>query len=270
MQNKQAIFIIGSPGSGKDVVIRDITSNYGIVEFTSVQIDEMLYNDAAFKRAKPEKQDSLLERNSILVTGNSFDLGFVITKDILEAIGYTTHLIVVEADLGIAVERLKNRNNLKESLDRISVGNANRQAIISLFNSHITVDNSKSLDLSESREFIYDILEELTFKSDLRLDEILKVNLKKKVGKIVQTKVPTDSVDTRSMTPGTWSSFNGVAEAIDVPNYDISPVASGPMQSYSTSTPTMQSDQDKENTKKVLNKIKKINFKKVIPSAIEK
>ena len=35
MQNKQAIFIIGNPGSGKDVAIRDITSNYNIVEFAA-------------------------------------------------------------------------------------------------------------------------------------------------------------------------------------------------------------------------------------------
>lgn len=268
MQNKQAIFIIGSPGSGKDVVIRDISSNYGIVEFTSTQIDEMLYNDASFKRAKPEKQDSLLERRSILVTANTFDLGFVITKEVLEAIGYSTHLIIVEAELGVAVERLRERKNLKESLDRISVGNANRQSIISLFNSYIIVDNSKVLDLTESREYIYDILEDLTFKSTLSLDEILKVNLKKKVEKVVPVKIPADSTDTRSMTPGTWSVYNGVAESIEVPNYDISPVATGPMQSYSTTTPSMQSDQDRQNTRKVLDKIKKINFKKVVPRGI--
>jgi len=268
MQNKHAIFIVGSPGSGKDVVIRDITSNYGIVEFTSTQIDEMLYNDTAFKRAKSEKQDSLLERYSILVTGNTFDLGFVITKDILEAIGYTTHLIVVEADLGIAVERLKDRKNLKESLDRIGAGNANRQAIIGLFNSYITVDNSKLLDLAESREFIYGVLEELTFKSDLRLDEILKINLKKKVEKVVPLKLPADSCDSRGMTPGTWSVYNGVAESVESPNYDISSIATGPMQSTASSTASMQSDQDKENTRKVLNKIKKLNFRKVVPSGI--
>jgi dephospho-CoA kinase len=268
MQNKQAIFIIGSPGSGKDVVIRDITSNYGIVEFTSTQIDEMLYNDASFKRAKSEKQDSLLERRSILVTANTFDLGFVVTKDVLEAIGYSTHLIVVEADLNVAMERLKNRTNLKESLDRISTGNANRQAIIGLFNSYITVDNSKSLELDESRQFTFDILEDLTFKSDLTLEQIIKIDVKKKVSKIVPLKIPADSSDTRSMTPGTWSSFNGVAESVDVPNYDISPIATGPMQSYATTTPSMQSDQDKQNTKKLLGKIKKINFKKVVPRGI--
>ena len=268
MQNKQAIFIIGSPGSGKDVVIRDITSNYGIVEFTSTQIDEMLYNDASFKRAKSEKQDSLLERRSILVTANTFDLGFVVTKDILEAIGYSTHLIIVEADLNVAMERLKSRTNLKESLDRIGAGNANRQAIMGLFNSYITVDNSKSLELDESRQFTFDILEDLTFKSDLTLQEILKIDVKKKVNKIVQTKIPSDSVDTRSMTPGTWSSFNGVAESVDVPSYTTSPIATGPMQSFASTSPTMQSDQDKENTKKVLNKIKKINFKKVVPHGI--
>ena len=76
MQTKQAIFIIGSPGSGKDVVIRDISSNYNIVEFAATQIDEMLSNDAAFKRALPEKQDSLLERTSILISTNSFNLNF--------------------------------------------------------------------------------------------------------------------------------------------------------------------------------------------------
>lgn len=268
MQNKQAIFIIGSPGSGKDVIIRDISSNYNIIEFTSIQIDEMLYNDSAFKRAKPEKQDSLLERNSILVTGNSFDLNFVVTKEVLEAIGYSTHLIMVEANLGTAVERLRNRKNLKESLDRISVGNANKQSIISLFNSFVIVDNSEYLDLSESREFIYDILEDLTFKSSISLEEITKVDLKKKVNKIVPVKIPGDSADTRSMTPGTWSSFNGVAEAIDVPNYDISPIATGPMQNINTSTASMQSDQSKSDNKKLLDKVKKINFRKVIPYGI--
>ena len=89
MQNKQAIFIIGNPGSGKDVAIRDITSNYNIVEFAASQIDEMLSNDAAFKRATDEKKDALLERKSILVTGNAFNLSFAITKEVLESVGYT-------------------------------------------------------------------------------------------------------------------------------------------------------------------------------------
>jgi hypothetical protein len=111
-------------------------------------------------------------------------------------------------------------------------------------------------------------LEDLTFKSDLTLEQIIKIDVKKKVSKIVPLKIPADSSDTRSMTPGTWSSFNGVAESVDVPNYDISPIATGPMQSYATTTPSMQSDQDKQNTKKLLGKIKKINFKKVVPRGI--
>jgi hypothetical protein len=269
MQNKQALFIIGSPGSGKDVVIRDITSNYGIVEFTSTQIDEMLSNDAAFKRAKLEKQNSLLERYSIIVTANSFDLGFVMTRELLESIGYSTHLIFVEADLSVAVDRLKNRKNLKESLDRISVGNSNKYSILGLFESGIVVDNSKRLDLCETREFISSILSELSFRSDLSLDEITKIDLKKKIQKIVPVKMPASVVDTRGGTQGTWSAtLGGVSESIDVPSYDISPIATGPLQSMNTNTASMKSDLDKENTRKLLGKIKRINFKQVVPRGI--
>lgn len=266
MQTKQAIFIIGSPGSGKDVVIRDISSNYNIVEFAATQIDEMLSNDVAFKRALPEKQDSLLERTSILISTNSFNLNFVLTKEILESIGYSTHLILVEADLNVSIDRLKSRNNLKESLERITLGNANKNSILGIFESKIIVDNSKELDLSESREFISDILNELHFKSDLTIEDITKSKLKKKLKAVV----PGEIADTRGLTPGTWSTFSGVAESLDYPlTAELTPTSSGPMQSIKTSSSNdMRSDQDKQNTRNVLNKIKKINFKKVVPYGI--
>jgi dephospho-CoA kinase len=270
MEKKQAIFVIGSPGSGKDVLIRDITSNYGIVEFTSSQIDEMLSNDVAFKRAKPEKQNSLLETTSIIVTANSFDLGFVITKEILEAVGYTTHLIFVEADLSVAVDRLRSRKNLTESLARITVGNSNKQSILGLFESKLIVDNSVVLNLIESRNFISDILDELSFKSELTLEDLPVSKLKKKLKNIVPGALPKDITDTRSMTPGTWSTFGGCAESVDFPFSEITPTATGPMQKMVPVSVDSRSDQDKERTKSVLNKIKKINFKQVIPHAIDR
>jgi dephospho-CoA kinase len=264
MQKNQAIFIIGAPGSGKDVVIRDITSNYNIVEFASTQIDEMLSNDAAFKRALSEKQESLLDRHSIVVTANSFNLNFAITKQILESIGYSSHLILVEADLAVSIERLKTRNNLKESLDRITTGNVNKTSILGLFESYIIVDNSKALDLSETRTYILDILSELSFKSDLTLEDITKSKIKKKLKSIV----PSDVTDTRGMTPGSWSVYNGVSESYEVFSFDTSLIATSPMQKISSSIPDMRSDNDKERTRKVLGKIKKINFKKVVPYGI--
>jgi dephospho-CoA kinase len=264
MQKNQAIFIIGAPGSGKDVVIRDITSNYNIIEFTATQIDEMLSNDTAFKRALPEKQESLLERNSILITANSFNLNFALTKQVLESIGYSAHLILVETNLSVSIERLKTRNNLKESLERITIGNANRKSILELFESNIIVDNSETLDLSEARIYILDILSELSFKSDLTLEDIAKPRIKKKLKSIV----PGDVTDTRGMTPGSWSVYNGVAESYEVFSFDTSPIATSPMQKLSSSTADMRSDDDKERTRRVLGKIKKINFKKVVPYGI--
>ena len=269
MQNKQAIFIIGNPGSGKDVAIRDITSNYNIVEFAASQIDEMLSNDAAFKRATDEKKDALLERKSILVTGNAFNLSFAITKEVLESVGYTTHLIFVEADLNVAIDRLKSRQNLKESLERISIGNSNKQCIFGLFESIVVVDNSEILDLTESRVFVSEILNDLTFKTNLTLEEILKD--KKKKSLYAKNKVvPNLSIDSRGMTPGTWSSFGGVAEnAMGFPVDNYSPIATGPLQSVKASQANdMRSDNDKQETKKLLGKIKKITFKKVVPNGI--
>lgn len=266
MQKNQAIFIIGSPGSGKDVVIRDISANYNIVEFTSVQIDEILSDDAAFKRAKFEKQYSLLENLSILVTANSYDLGFLITKQVLESIGYTTHLVFVEADLSTSYDRLHNRKNLRESLEKISSGNFNKSSILKLFSSSIIVDNSQHLDLSESRNFISDILNELSFKSDIALEDIAKVKLKKKLKGVV----PGDSVDNRGLTPGTWSSYIGVSESSDVPSFDLSPIATGPMQNINPVFSDTRSDQQKQKTKKVLNKTQKILFSKpAVPKLID-
>lgn len=260
MQTKQAIFIIGSPGSGKDVVIRDICSNYNIVEFTSTQIDDMLSDDAAFKRAKLEKQYSLLENLSILVTANSYDLGFVLTKEVLEAVGYTTHLILVEANLSTSFERLHNRKNLRESLEKISSGNSNKISIQQLFPSRIVVDNSEVLDLSESRNFVFDILDELSFKTDLTLEDITKVKLKKKL----KGTVPGDSVDNRGLTPGTWSSYLGVSESSDVPSFDLSPIATLPMDDVPRHMPSNQK------ARKVLNKTRAIIFNRVaVPKSIE-
>ena len=184
MQKYQVIFVVGSPGSGKDVIIRDIVSNYNIVEFASSQIDEMLSDDGAFKRAKYEKRNSILERNSILVTANSFDLGFVITKSVLGSVGYTPHLIFVEANLSVAYERLLNRTNLKESLERISIGNANKFPILELFDSSVVVDNSENLDLTGPREYVAGILDELCFKTELTLEKIVNVGLRDKINKI--------------------------------------------------------------------------------------
>lgn len=293
MQKNKAIFIIGSPGSGKDVIIRDITSNYNIVEFTSTLIDSMLSDDAAFKRAKTEKQDALLENRSILVTANSYDLSFIITKNILESIGYFTHLIIVEANLSTSYSRLNNRSNLRESLDRISIGNVNKPPLIELFSSNINVNNSEILDLSESREFVSGILDELQFKSSLILEEITNPKaLKKRLsGKVpgpatvclpiiddVQSKqklkkkskiIPGDTIDATGEQITGWTSH---MEGFDEPMPYYSPMTSGgrlqKIVEPSVSANDMRSDQDKERSRKILAKIKKINFKTAIPNGI--
>lgn len=262
MNKYQAIFVIGYPGSGKDIVIRDICSNYNITEFTSSKLDDMLSNSTFFKNSTEEKKDSLLERKSIIVTANAFNLNFVITKQILEDIGYTSHLIFVETDLKTAYDRLKSRKDLKESLEKINVSNSNKHSIFSLFDSNVVVNNSHILDLSESRTFVFDILNEFSFKSTLTLDDILEEKKQKKKSNIKKSGIPQNFFDgLGDSQTGGWTDH---MESFDEPSYNLSPIATGPMQNIDTSTADMRSDQDKQRSKKLLTKIQKIK-KLVIP-----
>ena len=292
MQKTQAIFIIGSPGSGKDVIIRDISSNFNVVEFQSTQIDAMLSDDATFKQAKYEKRNSLLERNSILVTANSFDLGFILTKTVLESVGYNTHLIFVEADLSVAWDRLHGRSNIKESLDRIGIGNSNKDAILKLFESSVFVNNSKTLDLVEFREFVSGILEELSFKSAMTLESVVNLgDIKKKISKLHKPEVPgpaapclpiLDSYKEKSTKKKIPRKFNtdfdiggsapisGMAEGVwgdsspSLMSYDYGAGVGGGIPSVD-----IRSDEVKSKYKKVLDKIKHGKFKEVVPNGIE-
>lgn len=257
METNKAIFVIGSPGSGKDIVIRDISSNYSIVEFSSSQINQMLSDDIAFKRAKSDKQNALLYRESIIVNCKSYELDFVVTKHVLESVGYSTHLILVEADLETAFSRIKNRN-LQESFEKITIGNSNKQTILKLFESSLIVDNSKYLDLDPIIEFYSTILGGLKFESNLQLDEILKPKLKSKL-KLV---VPGVETDARGEQITGWTSH---AESFDSPDYLTTPIATGPLQQIKYTTSDQRSDQDKQRTKSVLSKTKKIIFKKIVP-----
>ena len=117
------------------------------------------------------------------------------------------------------------------------------------------------------------------FKTDLTLEEILEGKKPKKPyekSKVpTEVKVPPEVIDTRGMTPGTWSSFGGVAEGLDYPLTTTGPISTGPMQQIKPSSVDNRSDQDKEltnsslRTKKLLSKIQKLTFKKVVPYGIE-
>lgn len=258
MQKNQAIFVVGSPGSGKDVFIKDMTSNYNILEFTSSQISEMLSDDAAFKRAKTEKKNSLLYRESIVINCKSYELDFITNKDILEYVGYSTHLVLVEANMKVSYERVKNRN-VKESLERISQGNNNRNSILEIFESKIIVDNSETLNLTESREFINTILDDLVFKSDLTLESVVKdKSLKKKLKSKI---VPDDRFNSDA---GNLNFMFTAYESID------SPDSLSSLSSISTTNGSNDYDNGKRfATRETLKKVNSgLKIKKTYPKGI--
>lgn len=261
MTKKQAIFVVGAPGSGKDVIIRDIASNYNILEFTSTQIDEMLSDDISFKKAKPEKQNSLLFRESIIVNCKSYSLDFLSTKYVLESVDYTTHLVYVHANMNVSFDRVKNRN-LKESLVKISSGNSNKLYIFDAFDSKVSVDNSENLDLSECRSFLYDILEDLKFESKIKVDDIID---SKKFKKTVKSKiVPDDAIIQPQWGLGTGTiNYMQSFESISEPDF------SKAYTDASSIEDPVYNDNIKRNTSRTLTKAKKVLFKPNYPKGIQ-
>lgn len=95
---KNAIFIVGGPGSGKDILIKHICEN-NMPEYT---IEQAL----KFKNIS----------ETCIVKGNAYDLDNILfCKSMLEEHYYNTSLIFVDVENNISKERLQNRNIQEES-----------------------------------------------------------------------------------------------------------------------------------------------------------
>lgn len=110
---KKAIFLVGGPGSGKDIVLREVLGSYELQELKLEQI-------------KPEQ---LMRYQSIVISTNAYDLeGIVANKKLLEDFGFETSMIFVDVSDNTSKQRLLFRNiseevrakKLKESKRNIS------------------------------------------------------------------------------------------------------------------------------------------------------
>ena len=109
---KNVIFVVGGPGSGKDILIKQIQERYSIKEYT---FDQML-------KAKELEQ-------TFIVKGNAYEIDKVLSiKESLENKYYQTHMIFVDVESHISRQRLVGRNINEEV--RIEKFNKTKESLI--------------------------------------------------------------------------------------------------------------------------------------------
>ena len=127
----KAFFLAGGPGSGKSYVVGKTTGGTGLVTVNSdnafetmlakeglsmkMPKDETEARDVVRKRAKAltgkKKEGLIAGRMGLIIDGTGKDHGKIIKQSIsLKQIGYDTHMIFVNTNLDVALERNANRD----------------------------------------------------------------------------------------------------------------------------------------------------------------
>lgn len=148
----KAIFLIGGPGSGKNVIMQEVLNVYSFKEYDSKQI----------------RQAKLVNENIIVVTGNAYDVDSIaFDKLVVETHGYETYAIFVDVSEQVCKDRTSflsediRENRYSNSKSNIEVLNTMFENNFILFNNDIDKDHkgfiSKSIRLEEIAKVTNDI-----------------------------------------------------------------------------------------------------------------
>jgi hypothetical protein len=116
LENFQAVFLVGGPGSGKDFVLREALKEAGV----EISLEKL-------SSAIEQKRDleELAGNPPLIVNGNADDGSkIVLAAEILEAIGYRTSMVFVYTEN----EESRERNNARMSAGRATISEEVRAA----------------------------------------------------------------------------------------------------------------------------------------------
>lgn len=183
MMNR-VIFLVGGPGSGKDVILKDISARYNLMEFTLEQVNHTFFN----KISNSDKRVCILNRESFVISTNAYDYEKIKqTKNLLENFGYHTAMVYVDVDYDVSKGRMIHRENFSEDSwkDKITKCKQNISNFNSIFEHFIKMDNSFSLNMDPlhlfCELFIHDIEANLFESSEIDSKLLNKHSIKKKL-----------------------------------------------------------------------------------------
>jgi cytidyltransferase-like protein len=199
----KAIFVVGGPGSGKDLIIREAIAESKIVEHNYTQILSILGDKQNLSiKSKNLRMESIRNHQPIIINGSATDLDTIsYIKEELEELGYETMMVFVETTNEFSQQRNSTlKRMVAESVrhDKWMNSLKNVDTFYEMFDNYITFNNSENLDLIE--EGIDDVYKNTTL--------FLEQSIAKSVSKLILPKSKKLLFDTdkypgkRIRTPG--------------------------------------------------------------------
>lgn len=144
----RAIFLVGGPGSGKDIVLKEALSNFNIREFNTEQVKNVVKK--FFKEI-------------LVITGNAYNYDKIKeSKEILESKNYLTSMIYVDVSDDVSRQRLINRGLSEEiRLDRLIDSKINLEKFQELFSEFYYIDNNYDSHSEETQLQLESLVEDL-------------------------------------------------------------------------------------------------------------
>ena len=159
-ENK-AIFVTGGPGSGKDVIIREILSNVDITEVNHMQAYNYLADKKRlFEKSNDFRRETIRTHQPFIINAPADDIERIsYIKEELEEFGYNTLMIFVNTTDNVS----KNRNEKLSRMMFESVRHAkwtnsqnNKTEYKEKFDNFIQIDNNQTMEhIEEEIELTY-------------------------------------------------------------------------------------------------------------------
>jgi predicted kinase len=149
----KALFIFGGPGSGKDIIIREMVAHQNVVEMNTPLASSIL--SKLNENVKDYRCDVVRNRMPLIINSTTNETELVVEmKENLERLGYVTMMIFV--DTSNEVSRIRNENHTKSISEsvRFERWKQTRKSSTKLsehFNKYLHFDNS--VDLNQADDF---------------------------------------------------------------------------------------------------------------------
>lgn len=187
---KQAIFLVGGPGSGKNILLSQLLEPYNLIEYNIHQI----------------KEHRFYQKNMVIMA-NAYEFDLIKNiKQILENNYYSPSLIFVDVSLETAKNRLKGRQ-IDETIlkNKIELSFENFEKFSEIFNQCFYFDNN--YNLSEQVEQINLLQEEIKCLFESSIEKFRK-KVKAKKTEVAYDPTPTTK-DGLNSTYDTRAAGNG-------------------------------------------------------------
>ena len=192
----KAIFVVGGPGSGKDIILRECINEEEITELNFSQVIEIL-NDKhklamSYMQSRNLKMEAVKYHKPLIVNGPAEDLEKIHhIKEELEELGYKTMMVFVSTTEQISKERNKSLSKMMMESIRFEKWNkaqTNFNVFTEMFDNFVEFDNSLN------KNMLLEDLENVLSTTTKFLDSIILDNNVNKFLKIYESKLGSKSI----------------------------------------------------------------------------